>query len=177
MLIVTHQQAKWHTQAPWQFQGWPSKTKKWAVAQFLEIPPLLPNSWNNPPHSLAYENCPVYNSLGASLVAQLVKNSNVMQETALSIGDPGLIPGSGRSLGESNGNPLQYSCLENPMDREAWQAMVHRFAKRWIQLKWLSMHMFKSTGFHRGIRIETKFKSIKEWMKDKKIEYFFKKNI
>ena len=37
-------------------------------------------------------------------------------------GDPGLIPGSGRSPGEGNGNPLQYSCLGNPMDREAWRA-------------------------------------------------------
>ena len=40
-------------------------------------------------------------------------------------GDPGLIPGSGRSPGEGNGYPLQYSCLENSMDREAWQATVH----------------------------------------------------
>ena len=40
-------------------------------------------------------------------------------------GDPGLIPGSGRSPGEGNGNPLQYSCLENLMDRGAWQATVH----------------------------------------------------
>ena len=38
------------------------------------------------------------------------------------VGDPGSIPGSGRSPGEGNGNPLQYSCLENPMDRGAWQA-------------------------------------------------------
>ena len=118
MLIVTHQQAKWHTQAPWRFQGWSSKTKKWAVAQFLEIPPLLPNSWNNPPHSLAYENYPDQNSLGDSLVAQLVKNSPVMQKIACSIGDPGLIPGSARSLGEGHGNPLQYSCLEIPWTEE-----------------------------------------------------------
>ena len=41
-------------------------------------------------------------------------------------GDAGLIPGSGRSPGEGNGNPLQYSCLGNPMDRGAWQATVHR---------------------------------------------------
>ena len=40
-------------------------------------------------------------------------------------GDPGLIPGSGRSPGEGNGNPLQYSCLENSMDGEAWWAAVH----------------------------------------------------
>ena len=40
-------------------------------------------------------------------------------------GDAGLIPGLGRSLGGGNGNPLQYSCLENPMDRGAWRATVH----------------------------------------------------
>ena len=45
------------------------------------------------------------------------------------VGDPGLIPGSGRSPGGGNGNPLQYSCLENPMDRGAWQAAVHGIAK------------------------------------------------
>ena len=43
--------------------------------------------------------------------------------------DAGLIPGSGRSPGEGNGNSLQYSCLENPMDREAWRATVHGVAK------------------------------------------------
>ena len=43
--------------------------------------------------------------------------------------DAGLIPGSERSPGEGNSNPLQYSCLENPMDREAWQAAVHRVAE------------------------------------------------
>ena len=43
--------------------------------------------------------------------------------------DTGSIPGSGRSPGGGHGNPLQYSCLENPMDREAWQVVVHRVAK------------------------------------------------
>ena len=43
--------------------------------------------------------------------------------------DSGLIPGSGRSPGEGNGNPLQYSCLENPMDRDAWQTSVHGVAR------------------------------------------------
>ena len=50
-----------------------------------------------------------------------------------------LIPGLGISAGEGNGNPLQYSCVENPMDRGAWQATVHRAAKSWIQLEQLSM--------------------------------------
>ena len=49
--------------------------------------------------------------------------------SACKAGDPGSIPGLGRSPGEGNGNPLQYSCLENPMDREAWRATVHRVAR------------------------------------------------
>ena len=52
--------------------------------------------------------------------------------------DVGSIPGSGRSPGGENGNPFQYSCLENPMDRGAWQATVHRTAKSWTQLKRLT---------------------------------------
>ena len=51
--------------------------------------------------------------------------SSDSKESACSVGDPGLISGSGRSLGERNGNPLQYSCLENPIDGGAWQATVH----------------------------------------------------
>ena len=46
--------------------------------------------------------------------------------------DPGSIPGSGRSLGQRNGNPLQYSCLENPMNGGAWMATVHGVAKTWV---------------------------------------------
>ena len=46
------------------------------------------------------------------------------KESACSAGDPGSIPGSGRSPGEGNGNPLQYYCLENPMYRRTWQAIV-----------------------------------------------------
>ena len=53
--------------------------------------------------------------------------------SACNAGDLGLIPGLGRSPGEGNGNPLQYSCLENPMDRE-WFAIVHRVAKSRIRL-------------------------------------------
>ena len=46
------------------------------------------------------------------------------------VGDPGSLPGLGRSPGEGNGNPLQYYCLENPMDRGAWQATVHGVTKK-----------------------------------------------
>ena len=65
----------------------------------------------------------------------------VVKKPAANAGDireVGLIPESGRSPGGGNGNPLQDSCLENPMDRGDWKAMVHRVAKNWIQLKQLS---------------------------------------
>ena len=51
--------------------------------------------------------------------------SSEVKASACNVRDLGSIPGSGRSSGEGNGNPLQYSCLENPMDRGAWWAIVH----------------------------------------------------
>ena len=67
----------------------------------------------------------------------MVKNLNACAGDA---GDKGPIPGSGKSPGGGHGNPLQYSCLENPMDRGAWQATVHGVAKSWTQLDQLSTH-------------------------------------
>ena len=55
------------------------------------------------------------------------------KESACSAGDSGSISVSGRSPGDGNGNPLHYSCLENPMDRGAWQATVHGVAKSWTR--------------------------------------------
>ena len=49
-------------------------------------------------------------------------------------GDMDWIPGLGRLPGEVNGDPLQYSCLENPMDRGAWRAVVYRVTKSWTEL-------------------------------------------
>ena len=57
------------------------------------------------------------------------------KESAWDAGDLSLIPGLGRSPGEGNDNSLQYSCLGNPMDRGAWQAIVHGVAENWT---WLS---------------------------------------
>ena len=57
-----------------------------------------------------------------------------IKESACSVGDLGLIPGSGRSLAEGNSYPLQYSCLENPKDRGAWRATIHGITKNWTQL-------------------------------------------
>ena len=56
------------------------------------------------------------------------------KESACNALDPGSITGLGRSPGEGNGNSLQYSCVENPMDRGAWQAAVHGVAKSWTLL-------------------------------------------
>ena len=55
------------------------------------------------------------------------------RESACNAGDLALIPGSGRSPGEGNGNPLQYSCLENPMDGGAWWATVHGVTESWTR--------------------------------------------
>ena len=60
--------------------------------------------------------------------------SSGCKESACKVGDPGSIPGSGRSPGEGNGNSLWYSYLENSMNRGAWQATVHGVAKGWTQL-------------------------------------------
>ena len=73
-------------------------------------------------------------ALGTSFVNNVDLNIHLRQfaevkASACNAGDPGLIPGSGRSPGEGNGNPLQYSCLENPMGGGAWWAAVHGVAK------------------------------------------------
>ena len=75
--------------------------------------------------------------MGASQVLLEVKN---LPANAGDIRDVGLIPGSGRSPGGWHGNPLQYSCLENPMDRGAWRPTVHGVAKSQTQPKQLNKH-------------------------------------
>ena len=66
---------------------------------------------------------------GVSQVALVVKNPPT------NAGDLGSMPGLGRSPGDGNGNPLQYSCLENPMDRGAWWVTVHGVSKSWTRLR------------------------------------------
>ena len=58
-----------------------------------------------------------------------IPGGSVSKESACNAGDPGSVPGLGRSSGEGNGSPLQYSCLENLMDRGAWRATVHGIAR------------------------------------------------
>ena len=70
----------------------------------------------------------IYSTNWASQVAVVVKNTPT---NAGDVREEGLIPGLGKSPGGGHGNPLQYSCLGNPMDRGAWQATVHRVVKSW----------------------------------------------
>ena len=74
-------------------------------------------------------------------VALVIKNPTTNAED---IRNTGLIPGSGKAPGGGHGNPLQYSCLENPMDREAWWATVQMITKNWTQLKWWHAHTHTS---------------------------------
>ena len=77
----------------------------------------------------------VYEAEGASQVALVVKSLSA------NVVDAGWIPGMGRSPGEGNGNPFQYSCLENPMDQGTWWATVHRVAKSRTRLSdFTSLH-------------------------------------
>ena len=78
-------------------------------------------------------------STWASQVALGVKNPSV---NAGDVRDVGSIPGSRRSPEGGHGNPLQYSCLENPMDRGAWRVTVHGVEKSWARLKQLSTHKY-----------------------------------
>ena len=80
-----------------------------------------------------YLNIVEFSKLGIFIYKQFcwtyIKNGSEVKASARNAGDLGLIPGSGRSPGEGNGNPLQYSCLENSMDRGAWRATVYGVAK------------------------------------------------
>ena len=80
--------------------------------------------------------CSVFPSVQVFTVPQDISwgfpGGSVGKETACNAGDTSWIPGSGRSPGEGNGDPLQYSCLEKSMDGGAWQAAVYGVAKSWI---------------------------------------------
>ena len=100
---------------------------------------IFPDSLTNETHYFKLL-CQSYFTWASQLVLVVKKPPANAGDTR----DAGLIPGSGRSPGEGNGNPLQYSCLENLMDREVRRATVHRVTRRWIRLKQLSTHALNS---------------------------------
>ena len=67
----------------------------------------------------------------SALINSSFPGGSAVKKLPANAGDSGSIPGSGRSLGEGNGNPLQYSCWDNPMDRGAWRATAHGVTKEW----------------------------------------------
>ena len=97
----------------------------------------------------------------ASQVALMVKNPPA---NAGDIRDAGSIRGSGRSPGGGNGNLLQYSCLENPMDRGAWQATVHRVTKSRMQLQQLITYTYYFSRFHIYALIYGICFSLSDWL-------------
>ena len=85
----------------------------------------------------------IWEILSIPQVVLVVKN---LPDSAGDIRDKGPIPGLGRSPGEGNGNPLQYSCMGNPVGRGAWWATVHRVTKIWTGLKQLSTYVLMDEG-------------------------------
>ena len=84
------------------------------------------------------------------------------KESACNVGDPSSNPGLGRSPGEGNGNPLQYSCLENPKDKEAWQATVHGVAKKSDTTEQWTFHFI----FHTLLANQIELLNICQWPYD-----------
>ena len=73
---------------------------------------------------------------------------SVVKNPSANSGDAGSIPGSRRSPGEGNGNPLQYPCLENPMDGGSWWAAVHGVVKSWARLSNFHFILFGTCKIH-----------------------------
>ena len=126
LYILFWNNGNWNHQHRWseQAKGIRERRKiaQYGILRFLNLRKVMTN---------VSINCSLWSiiildmdSAQAFLVAQSVKNPPVMLETC-NIGDQGSLPGLGRSPGESNGYPLHYSCLENPIDRGAWKPTVH----------------------------------------------------
>ena len=98
------------------------------MAQLVKNPPAIRETWVQ---SLGWDN-PLEEGLATHSSILGFPDDSDGEESACNAGDSGeqgLIPGSGRSQGEGNNNPLQHACLGSPMDRGAWQATVHGMAK------------------------------------------------
>ena len=135
-------------------RSWEKKTKptahsltRWTPQSYELLKHISPCVWQH--HCYwGFGNCFHFSQphILASQVVVMLKNPLASAGDA---GDMSSICRSGRSPGKGNGNPLQYSCLENPMDRAAWRATVQRVAKSQTQLKWPGTWARTSTGWIR----------------------------
>ena len=116
----------WHTDysQDWSHTQWNCSTNFWGYSQIL-----FKDAWHKRFLSLKYSSLSWVENLALIHLILGLPRGLDSKEPACNAGDPGSIPGSGRSPGEWNGNPLQYSCLENFMDKGAWWATVHGVAK------------------------------------------------
>ena len=110
---------------------------KWVYLSFSALPfptPQSPDIFPIPPRLSS--QCHLFQEASISCCSGMLgfSGGSVVKNLRANAGDVGSIPESGRSPGEGNCNPLQYSCLGYPMDRGAWQAIIHRVAKSWTQL-------------------------------------------
>ena len=108
----------------------------------------------------------VWNILWCLINAMVLNNQTAAASHIMEFGFPTLLwrpPRLRQSPGEGNGSPLQYSCLENPLDRGAWRATVHRVAKSLTPLKWLRMHTqinkIRQLNWEMGKRLNKHFKT------------------
>ena len=101
-------------------------------------PHRLYSPWNSPGQNTGVGNYSllqwIFPTQGLNLQSLGFLGRSVVKNPPANAGDMGLLPELGRSPGERNGNPLQYSYLENPMDRGIWRATVHGITKSWTQL-------------------------------------------
>ena len=130
----------------------------------LHIPPLFKGGFH---HSPVFTTNTRSYWQGGRLFCECVSkclNPVVMKPLANAgdIKDTGLIPELGRFPGEGHGYPIQYSCLENPMDRRAWRATLHRVPENWTQWKWLSMHSTHALSLRITLYIGKMFLEIKQ---------------
>ena len=99
-------------------------------------------------------------------------SGSVGENLPVNAGDVDSTPGSGRSLGEGNGNPLQYSCLENPTDRGAWQATIHGVSKESDRTEWLNNKLFSVHNLASGT-FKPRLQGTKSWRRKGFSEVYF----
>ena len=119
----------------------------------------LPNNWSRPKHLIS--------NIYKKIIGNIYPGSSEGKASACNAGDPGSIPGSGRFPGGGHGNPLQYSCLKNPMDRGTWWATVHGVSKSWAWLSnFTSLHF---TNIRKNIFKELNFSDLFNWSSYRKV--------
>ena len=128
------------------------------VAQLVKNPPVMQEI---PVWFLSQQDPPEKGRLPTPGVIGFPGDS-VSKEVTCNVGDLGLIPGLGRSFGGGHDNPLNYSCLENSMDRGAWWATVHGVTKNWTQLSNKTQHTVSLHVIY-GTTISVKLKECLIW--------------